>query len=108
MLPRELNSTLEQVDLLHKDSLIGKVFKYIFRSQATNLDSIAAFVAHLVNCLLKDFQVSEDSSTNPEGGMDFMMSNKVFYSMDAMDKYFNFVKDAVVVPLSENTILCTN
>lgn len=45
---------------------------------------------------------SEESKVN------FMMSSNAFLSMDAMDKYFAFLKQKLVQPLIEDTVLCQN
>ena len=57
VLPIELSKhkTLGDVDFLSEDSLVGRLFKYMFRSQGTNTDSIGAYVAHLLNCMIKEF-----------------------------------------------------
>ena len=49
---------ISQVDLLAEDSLVGRIFKYIFRSQPVNIDSVASVVAHLLNWLMSEFKVA--------------------------------------------------
>ena len=50
---------ITQVDLLAEDSLVGRIFKYIFRSQPVNIDSVASVVAHLLNWLMSEFKVAQ-------------------------------------------------
>lgn len=57
IIPNEFKKfkNLDEVDLLSDQCLIGKVFKYIFKSQNTNVDSISCFVSHILNSMITDF-----------------------------------------------------
>ena len=69
ILPVELhNKKLTEIDFLSSESLTGKIFKYIFKSQSINLDSIGTFVAHLINCMSIDFKEenTEDVTNDDE------------------------------------------
>lgn len=56
IIPNEFKKfkSLDEVDLLSDQCLIGKLFKYIFKSQNTNVDSISCFVAHILNSMMTD------------------------------------------------------
>ena len=47
---------LSEVCLVEDSCVVGKIFKYIFKSQSTNIGVISRLVAHTINFALKIFK----------------------------------------------------
>lgn len=41
-------STLEEVDFLAKESVVGKIVKLIFKQQETNTDTVCSLACHII------------------------------------------------------------
>jgi len=54
MVKHELNGTIEEVDLYSKNSktMSAYIFRRIFKSQLTNVDTICCIITHIINMLV--------------------------------------------------------
>mmetsp|Transcript_28275 Transcript_28275/g.42809 ORF Transcript_28275/g.42809 Transcript_28275/m.42809 type:complete len:119 (+) Transcript_28275:1275-1631(+) len=64
MLRHELNGPLENLDLYSKDSklICGYIFRRIFKSQQTNVDTIVCIVGHIINMIVSTVQAQGNSA----------------------------------------------
>ena len=52
--------SLDQVDFLDNDSMIGRLFYRIFKSQQKNVDTVCSILAHLMNKFISKLQESTE------------------------------------------------
>lgn len=68
-------TTLDKIDFLADDSLIGRLFYRILKSQEKNVDTICSILAHLMNKFIQKLTESNDyeapkKDSNGRGGKD--------------------------------------
>ena len=72
---------LEHINLATKDCVVGKLIKMIFKSQETNIDTVASFACHCINKLLVKYNQSgtkEDDSFDVEEKCNKKVNQKNF------------------------------
>ena len=66
ILPKELPPTLDEVDLFSDESkmISSYIFKRIFKSQQTNIDTICCIACHIINHIISDYSQSQGGAAD--------------------------------------------
>ena len=71
MLDHELeNKFIDDIDFMHKESKLISIyiFRRIFKSQGTNIDTITCIISHVINMIMIRYTVTDQ--TMPDGSLD--------------------------------------
>lgn len=104
--------TRDPINFMSEQNIVGAVFNRIFKSQESNIDTIASFAAHVINMFLIKFGANDEdtgtgsqlltgpaSSVKGDGGSSYLPIQK-----KRLDKQFEFVKEHMVNDLVQNRI----
>ena len=91
ILPSELEGkSIAEVDLVGKNcELIGRLFKYVFKSQPTNICSICSIVAQFANIIAirLDGEKEEAGESGEKQNVNKFFEKKALENEDYMKKY---------------------
>ena len=115
VIQKEIGSkkAVKQVDFLSDDSIIGKLFYRILKSQERNVDTVCSMLAHMMNKFISKLQEGNDfdAGANKDAGRsnkkDKNANMQFEFSPKACTMYKDFVQN-LVSDIFEGQVLVTN